>query len=82
MTKTTVDIAPDLLAEAKALAARERTTLRELVERGLQLVVRRRTTAEPFRLADASVDGDGLTPEFQGAGWDTIRDAIYGFERP
>ncbi len=81
MTKTTVDIAPELLAEAKALAARERTTLRELVERGLQLVVRRRPS-EPFRLADASVDGDGLNPEFKDAGWEKIRDAIYELDRP
>ena len=75
--KTTVEIPEELLIEAKELAAREQTTLRELVERGLRMVVRRRGRAEPFRLRDASVHGDGLTPEFQDAGWDEIRDALY-----
>jgi hypothetical protein len=34
--KTTLDLADDLLIEAKALAARQRTTLREIVERALR----------------------------------------------
>jgi Arc/MetJ family transcription regulator len=82
MAKTTIDISDELLAEAKALAVRERTTLRELVERGLRSVVRRRAAPERFRLRDASVDGDGLNPEFEGAGWERIRDALYESERP
>jgi hypothetical protein len=81
MTKTTVDIPDDLLVQAKALAAHERTTLREIVERGLRLVVRRRGPTERFRLRDASVDGDGLNPEFEGASWDRIRDALYDSDR-
>jgi hypothetical protein len=38
--KTTLDIDDRILAEAKALAARERTTLTRLVEEGLSLRVR------------------------------------------
>lgn len=82
MPKTTVELPADLLAEAKTLAARERTTLRALVELGLRAVVHPRPATGAFQLADASVDGDGLTPEFQGAGWDRIRDAIYESDRP
>ena len=81
MAKTTVDIPDELLVQAKSLAAQERTTLRELVERGLRLVVRRRGPGERFRLRDASVDGDGLNPEFEGASWDRIRDALYDSDR-
>lgn len=38
--RTTLDIRDGLLAEAKALAARERTTLTQLIEEGLALRVR------------------------------------------
>lgn len=38
--KTTLDINDQLLAEAKALAARQRTTLTRVVEEGLQLRLR------------------------------------------
>lgn len=37
--KTTVEIRDDLLAQAKRHAAREGTTLRELLERGLRLAL-------------------------------------------
>ena len=37
--KTTLDISDPLLREARRLAAREGTTLRELVEQGLRQVV-------------------------------------------
>lgn len=78
MPKTTVDIPESLLAEAKEVAAREGTTLRALVESGLRAVIDRRLRADAtFRLRDASVDGEGLQPEFRGAGWDRIRDAAY-----
>lgn len=35
--KTTLDLSDTLLAEAKALAARERTTLTRVIEEGLQM---------------------------------------------
>lgn len=38
--KTTLDLRDDLLAEAKARAARERTTLTRIVEEGLSLRLR------------------------------------------
>jgi hypothetical protein len=41
--KTTVEIADPLLREARKIAARERTTLRALVEQGLRRVVAERT---------------------------------------
>jgi hypothetical protein len=39
--KTTLDLRDDLLAQAKALAAKERTTLTKMIEEGLVLRLRR-----------------------------------------
>lgn len=53
--KTTLDLDDDLLARAKALAARERTSLTALIEEGLRLRLRSRRRAQgrpaPGRLA-------------------------------
>ncbi|MEI8252157.1 MAG: hypothetical protein WCF98_13400 [Synechococcus sp. ELA057] len=43
--RTTLDLNPDLLAEAKALAAREKLTLTRLIEEGLALRLRQRQPA-------------------------------------
>lgn len=75
--KTTVDLPDSLVREAKRVAAEEGTTLRDLVERGLRSVLQQRQATEGFRLRDASVDGNGLTPDWRGAGWERLRDAIY-----
>jgi len=75
--KTTIDIADPVLAEAKAVAAREGTTLRELVESALRHELASRATRKPFKLRDASFKGSGLTPEFQGKSMQEIIDASY-----
>jgi Arc/MetJ family transcription regulator len=75
--KTTLDISDAILARTKKLAAREGTTVRALVEDGLRQVLRARQTGGTFRLRDASVGGNGLSPEFREAPWDRIRDAVY-----
>lgn len=75
--KTTVQIPDPLLASAKDIARRDGTTLAALVEEGLRKIVHERERhAKPFRLADASVDGEGMTPEY-AASWESVRDAIY-----
>ena len=75
--KTTVEISDGLLREARELATREGLTLRALIERGLHRVLDDARRHAPFKLRDASFGGGGLSPEFQDAGWDEIRDAIY-----
>jgi hypothetical protein len=75
--KTTVEISDALLEEAKALAAREKSTLRELIEDGLRRVLAGRRQRGAFQLRDASFRGKGLSPEFRDAGWERIREAIY-----
>lgn len=76
--KTTVEISDALLDDAKRLAAREGTTLRQLIEDGLRRVLgERKAKRGRFRLRDASFGGKGLTPEFREAGWEKLRDEIY-----
>ena len=43
--KTTLDLSDSLLAEAKSLAARQRTTLTRVIEEGLQLRLRAQRAA-------------------------------------
>ena len=47
LVKTTLDLNDQLLTEAKALAARQRTSLTRLIEEGLQLRLRAETAATP-----------------------------------
>jgi hypothetical protein len=63
--KTTVEISDTLFQEARALAAREGTTFRVLVETGLRAVLASRAS-EPaeFRLRDASFGGQGMATDF------------------
>ena len=75
--KTTLDIPDPLLQEARKLAARERTTLRALVEQGLRQVVAEKKRRPAFRLRKASFKGRGLQPELSDAGWDRLRDLAY-----
>lgn len=75
--KTTIEIADPLFKEARKLAAREGVTLRTLVERGLDHVVRETKRAAPFKLRNAAFKGNGLQAEFRDASWEKIRDAAY-----
>ena len=58
--KTTLDIDDTLLASAKALAARQRTSLTRLIEEGLQL--RLRSARAPATLSRRTI------PVFKGRG--------------
>ncbi|HUI94384.1 MAG TPA: type II toxin-antitoxin system VapB family antitoxin [Xanthobacteraceae bacterium] len=75
--KTTLDISDPLLREARKLAARERTTLRALVEQGLRQVVAEKRRRPAFRLRKASFKGRGLRPEASEVGWEKLRDMAY-----
>lgn len=76
--KTTIDISDPILEQAKAVAAREGTTVKSLVELGLRHVLAERETPVSFHLRDASFGGDGLRSELRAASWDRIRDLAYG----
>jgi hypothetical protein len=75
--KTTIDIAQPVLERARVLAARNGTTLRELVEKGLRRVLEEDTKAKPFRLRKASFQGKGLSPEARDLSWERLRQLAY-----
>ncbi len=75
--KTTVEISDELAKAAKEQAAREKTSLRALIEAGLRAVLRERSRRGRFQLRDASFRGNGLRPEFRSGSWERIREAAY-----
>jgi hypothetical protein len=75
--KTTIELPDDLMIEVKKAAAERRTTIRQLVERGL-----RRELAEPAVESDeagvihwVTVDG-GLPPDLDVADRASLRDWV------
>ena len=75
--KTTIDISDSLLLKAKALAREQNVTLRSLTEEGLRKVIEERATRKKRKIKPVTFKGNGLTPEFEGATWDKIREAAY-----
>ena len=76
--KTTVEIAPALLARAKKLAAQRQTTLRALIEAGLRHVLANAGEKKAtYRLPDARVDGQGVQPGIREGDWEQMRTLIY-----
>lgn len=75
--KTTIDIASNTLRRSKALARQEDTTLRSLVEEGLELVLTQRQARRKAPIHPVTFRGRGLTPRFRDAPWSAIRDAAY-----
>lgn len=75
--KTTIDISDALFEEARRAAAREKTTLRAIVERALRLALKSARPVRPFRLKKASFRGKGLQPGVADGDWERIRDLAY-----
>lgn len=77
--KTTIELPKSLLAEAKACAAREGTTLRALIEAGLRNALKeRKEKKKPFKLRDASVGGEGLREGLDMRDFSKILNVSYG----
>ncbi len=75
--KTTVEISDALLQEAKRVASKEETTLRELIEEGLRRSLEERKHRGEFRLRRVSFKGKGLQPGISPGSWERIRELIY-----
>jgi hypothetical protein len=77
--KTTIQLSDALLADAKRLARKEKTTLRGLVERGLRKVIQEAggRPKKTFTLRRATYRGKGLQPHAEEGGWDRVRDLAY-----
>ncbi len=81
--KTTIDIPEPLLRRAKALAQRQNRTLRDMVEAGLRRELSdTQASLGQFRLRDASVQGNGLSPSLHGSSFSEILDLSYGDRGP
>lgn len=77
--KTTIELADDLLERSRAVAQREGSTLRALVEEGLQLALKRRGARAAKAVPVLPTYGrGGLSPAFESASWATLRDEIHG----
>jgi hypothetical protein len=75
--KTTVDIPDALLDEARKIAARDHTTVRALIERGLRFAIAERQGTRDYRLRKATFRGQGLQPGVADAAGERIRDLAY-----
>jgi hypothetical protein len=80
--KTTLEIPEDLLARAREAVRREGTTMRALIEEGLQAALARRSQTAPYRWPDLSVDGEGLAPGIEEGSWEPLRERIYKVLKP
>ena len=75
--KTTIEVSDALMLEAKSLAQAHNTTLRALVEEGLEKVLRELRNPKPYKMPDFSVGGNGLQPGQERLSWAQVRDMIY-----
>lgn len=75
--KTTIELQEELLEQVRRMARSEGTTLRALVEEGLQRCLEARRSAVRRDLDFPSYGGSGLTAEFQTPPWCQIRDEVY-----
>jgi len=75
--KTTIDIANSLLLTGKKIAKQQNTTLRALIEEGLNLVITRRSEQKPHKFKPVTFKGKGISPEFAEESWGSIRNALY-----
>ena len=74
--KTTLDLRDDLLARAKELAARERTSLTKMIEESLTLRLRRqRASRRKVKALPMSVQNGGLRKGIDGASNRSLFDA-------
>ncbi|HUX13495.1 MAG TPA: DUF2191 domain-containing protein [Spirochaetia bacterium] len=76
--KTTIDIAPELLEEAKRVAARRGVTLKELVESGLRETLDADSiTQKTFRYRPHTFRGQGLQEGLLEGDFRTMIDRSY-----
>jgi len=75
--KTTIEIGDDLVRRSKRVLRKQGGTLRALIEEGLTLALERREANAKTKVKLVTFRGQGLQPEFRGASWQKIRDAIY-----
>lgn len=73
-----MDLPDELLLEVQRIAREQKRTMRSVLEEALRSTIDKYQRAREFELPDASVDGNGLRPDYRDAGWDELRAAAYG----
>jgi len=75
--KTTLKLSDDLVAQAKAVATKERITLTKMIEEGLVLRLRRRRSRSARKLKDLPISSKrgGLRPGIDGTSNQSLFDA-------
>lgn len=76
--KTTMDISDHLLLKAKTQAKRENVSLKSIFEEGLRLAIEIHEKKRKRSVKPVTFKGKGLSREFRGADWSTLREACYG----
>ncbi|MEO8808702.1 MAG: type II toxin-antitoxin system VapB family antitoxin [Rhodanobacter sp.] len=73
--KTTIEINDALLKRARSVSRRDGTTLRALVEQGLQQILSAPPASQPAQVETLVFDGPaGLTETFADASWSRIKE--------
>jgi hypothetical protein len=75
--KTTIEIADDVLSKARRVAAREKKTLRQIVDEALRERLARSGSPQPFRLRKHPFNGQGRQAGITEGDWQTVRELIY-----
>ncbi|MBI2346838.1 MAG: type II toxin-antitoxin system VapB family antitoxin [Deltaproteobacteria bacterium] len=76
--KTTIDIADQLFSQARRLADQRGTTLKELVETALRLVLKGAASRrQAFRLQKHSFCGRGVVAGLTEGDWVEVRRRVY-----
>jgi hypothetical protein len=75
--KTTLELSDHILNRAKAVSRQRGVTLRGLVEEGLTRVLDEQGQHGGRKVVPVTMKGNGLSPEYAGASWGQVRDAIY-----
>ncbi len=75
--KTTVEIPDPVLDAARALARREGTTVKALIERGLRRELEAAESGRRFELRRASFRGNGLRDDQPDISWERLRELAY-----
>ena len=75
--RTTIDLSEAVFQQAKRCAQRRQTTLRDIIEEGLRLVMDREDAVQKYRLKDLSYGSGGTVPGIEMGDWERIRDILY-----
>lgn len=75
--KTTIELSEKLLRSAKKYAAEKGVSLKSVIESALRNMLENNKRPIKFRLKDGSVNGKGISPEFENNEWDKVRSEIY-----